>query len=530
MGLVVAYYVTARIGLAFAIPPGNATAVWPASGIAVGTLIIFGWRICAGIWIAGFLMSMTTDVSPWTASAFATGNTLEALLATWLCRRYLALDQPFRRIQSAFIFLAIAAVASTIAATFGVVALMYGKYVLEHQFLSNWSTWWLGDLTGIMLVTPVLICIRRGDVWPEFSSKTAESLLSITILGLVSHAIFGGGLPENVGEGLLYLPLIVLFWLLLRFDSSVAFIGNLFVASVAVWGTSRNAGAFASEAAANSLFDLQIFMNVYALTTLALAGILSSSRDAENRKAASLAETNSHLAHLGRVSAMGEMASAMAHELNQPLASIAGNSQACVRALRNGMLSSEEVLEALGEITSESLRAGKILHGISRFVADRPPNRETVDVNEIVRQTEVLLEAEMQRMEANIEFNLNAHLPKVEADFVQIQQVLINLVRNSIDAMRQINRPQRRVTISSSHSGSDVFVCVCDNGKAFEGDSPEEIFEPYFTTKPGGLGMGLAICRTIINAHGGRLTASRNAEHGMTIAMALPTATGRIDD
>lgn len=275
------------VGLAFAIPPGNSTAVWPPSGIALGALLIFGNRVWPGIWLGALLTTLTTDVAPLTGFAFATGNTLEAVLAVSLAQRFLEIDTPFHNVSDALRWLVIAIVSCSVAATVGAVSLILGGYISIGEGLTNWSTWWLGDLTGMMIVTPVILSWRADRLAfqsPKFSvtSSPTEAFAAMLSLAAVSHCVFGGLLPEQVAEGLLYIPLIVLFWLLLRFDAKTVFSGNLVIACVAIWGTSRNTGAFATEGVQRSLFDLQVFMNLYAFTGMVLTGILAGSRASES--------------------------------------------------------------------------------------------------------------------------------------------------------------------------------------------------------------------------------------------------------
>ena len=281
--LAVIYYLAARAGLAFAIPPGNATAVWPASGIALGALLLFGKRLWPGVWVAAFLATISTSVSTWTAIQIATGNTLEAVLAAYLCQRLPEHRQPIYSISGAFLLLLIGGLSCAVAATIGSTSLVFGQYIEFPQLMANWSTWWLGDLTGIMVITPLALTLRKPVAWPDRSLRSVEQVTSLLILALISHAIFGGWLPENIAEGFLYLPLLVLFWMILRLDTRLAYLGSLMLAAIAIIGTSHNSGAFATESSQQSLFDLQFFLNAYAVAGLALAGIVNSERASERQ-------------------------------------------------------------------------------------------------------------------------------------------------------------------------------------------------------------------------------------------------------
>lgn len=279
----VVYYLAARAGLAFAIPPGNATAVWPASGIALSALLLFGRRLWPGIWLAAFLASASTTVSTNTAMMIATGNTMEALLAAYLCQRLPEDRQPIYSISGAFLLLLIGAVSAAVAAAVGSSSLVFGGNIVYSELSANLATWWLGDLTGIMVVTPFALTLRHPISWPGRSLRAVEQILSLSILALISHAIFGGWLPENIAEGFLYLPLLVLFWMILRLEPILAYLGTLMLAAIAIIGTSHNSGAFATESSQQSLFDLQFFLNAYAVAGLVLAGIVNSERASERQ-------------------------------------------------------------------------------------------------------------------------------------------------------------------------------------------------------------------------------------------------------
>ncbi len=272
--LAAAYLAAAMIGLAFAIPPGNATAVWPASGIALAAMLLLGMRVWPGVWLGALLAnSLLTDVSLATAATIATGNTLEALLAAWLCRRLLPqAETPFQRVEEAFLFAVVAGVASTVAATVGGASLVLGGYAAWPQFLANWGTWWLGDVAGLMIVVPlVLACAKpRRSAWS--GSRWAELAILFALMVLASQAIFGGWLSEQVAHHLLYIPLIFLVWVCLRFELAEVTLATALFSGAAIVGTWAGRGPFRAEAVQQSLFHLQMFMNLYALTGLGVGG------------------------------------------------------------------------------------------------------------------------------------------------------------------------------------------------------------------------------------------------------------------
>jgi len=282
--LAAAYLVVAVVGLTFAIPPGNATAVWPASGVALAALVLSGSRVWPGVWLGALLANSTTSVSLAGAAAIASGNTIEALLAAWLYRRFIRrADDPFQRVEEAFLFAAAAGVASTVGATVGGSTLVLGGYASWSQFPANWATWWLGDVAGVMIVAPLLLtCAKpRPGLWGD--TRWAELAALFAMMVLASQAIFGGWLSEPIAEHLLYIPLIFLVWACLRFELPVVTLATALFAGSVIAGTSAGLGPFRSEPVQQSLFHLQMFVNLYALTGLAFAAVVAGRRTSEQR-------------------------------------------------------------------------------------------------------------------------------------------------------------------------------------------------------------------------------------------------------
>lgn len=234
-----------------------------------------------------------------------------------------------------------------------------------------------------------------------------------------------------------------------------------------------------------------------------------------------IAQMQTDLARAYRLVSMGEMASTLAHEIDQPLGVIANDAQACLRGMRSGQLDSDETLAALDEIASEALRTGEIVRRIRQFVSKRAPQRSTVAINELVRQVVGLVDLEIRRRRVALELDLEEFLPKSHVDRIQIQQVLLNLIQNAFDAM-DANDTEGRLTLRTRSAEDAVWVSVSDNGKEVPRDQMRRIFEPYYTTKDDGVGMGLSISRSIVHWHDGVLRARARPDGGMTFEFSLP--------
>jgi PAS domain S-box-containing protein len=239
-------------------------------------------------------------------------------------------------------------------------------------------------------------------------------------------------------------------------------------------------------------------------------------------------ELRERLTHLSRVSTMGEMASSLAHELNQPLTAVATYAQALRRFVEHGSVDTEELLSILDRIAGEALRAGNIVHRLKELVRRRETRREPCDLNARIRDVQQLANADARLHDAVLHMELDPHLPLTVADAIQIQQVLLNLIRNALDAMRDTDPTQREVVVQTSRQeGGQLQVSVSDRGCGTPAEHAEQIFQPFFTTKESGLGVGLSISKSIISSHGGHMWFSANEGGGTTFYFTLPPAEGR---
>jgi C4-dicarboxylate-specific signal transduction histidine kinase len=221
------------------------------------------------------------------------------------------------------------------------------------------------------------------------------------------------------------------------------------------------------------------------------------------------------------------MTASIAHEINQPIAAAITNANAGLRWLGAPQPDLDEVRQALGRIIRDGTRAGDVIGRIRALVKKMPPRREVLDLNEAIYEVVALTQAEMQRNGVRLQSRLADDLPRVSADRVQLQQVVINLIVNAIEAMAGAGSGSRELAILSGKCDtSDVFVEVRDTGPGLGPENLDRLFQSFYTTKPDGIGMGLAISRSIAEAHGGRLSAAPNQPRGAVFRLMLP-AQGR---
>ena len=257
------------------------------------------------------------------------------------------------------------------------------------------------------------------------------------------------------------------------------------------------------------------------------AAILETNTDVTERKRsqAALEEVQAELAHVSRVTMLGEMSASIAHEVNQPLASIAMNAEASQQYLAEDPPKVVEARPLVDRIAASVERASNVIRRIRALSKKAAPEKVRLDPNEVIEDTVPLVRSQAISHRVLLRLQLAPNLPEVLADRIQLQQVVINLVVNAIDAMKDVTDRPREVEIRSQTSeGDKVLIAVKDTGIGIEPDKANRLFDAFYTTKPDGMGMGLSISRSIIVAHGGRIWASANAGPGATIQFTLPQA------
>jgi C4-dicarboxylate-specific signal transduction histidine kinase len=228
------------------------------------------------------------------------------------------------------------------------------------------------------------------------------------------------------------------------------------------------------------------------------------------------------LAHVSRVSMLGELAGSLAHELNQPLTAIVSSGEAAQRFMAGDRKNDEEVREALKDVVEQGLRAGEIIAGMRELLKNDPGQMAAQDMNLAVKEVLHMLGSALVIRGVTPVLKLDPRLPVVKGHGVQLRQVLLNLVINACDAMADVPADTRRLTIESRTMAEEVEVSLTDSGAGFSGEMLQHVFEPFRTTKAKGLGLGLAICRSIISTHGGRLAVANNEGKGATLRFILP--------
>ena len=236
-----------------------------------------------------------------------------------------------------------------------------------------------------------------------------------------------------------------------------------------------------------------------------------------------LRDAQANLAHVIRITTLGELTASIAHEVNQPLAAVVANAEACLRWLRRGTPDVDAACRSVEWIIDDGNRASEVIRRVRALANKTDIETVSLDANDLIRDVIALVQRELMNHQVSLQMELAPALPMILGDRVQLQQVMINLVMNSIEAMQSVtDRPRELLIRSGQDETQQVLVGVTDSGVGISAENGDRLFNPFFTTKSSGMGMGLSICRSIIEAHGGRLWATANQPHGATFRFTLP--------
>ena len=261
--------------------------------------------------------------------------------------------------------------------------------------------------------------------------------------------------------------------------------------------------------------------------TLASGADLIAQGIERKRAQEALQITQSELARVSRLTTMGELAASIAHEVNQPLTAVTNNSNACLRLLAAGNLKPEVLQRALEEIVADGTRASSVVARIRGFIKKAPAEKNPLDINEVIQEVLVVAGRELLENQVLVDCQLSKALPLVLADRVQLQQVLLNLIMNGVEAMIAVtDQPHSLWVESGLDESGEILVAVRDSGAGL-GSEVDRVFTPFFTTKANGMGMGLSISQSLIENHGGRLWAKPNFPMGAVFSFTLPISAGR---
>lgn len=498
--LVVVYVGTGRLGLSQGTASGFATLIWFPSGLAVTTLFLWGFNLWPAITLGAFLVNFLTGAPLLVAVGIGIGNTLEALVCTALLKRgqvHPSLDS----LHDVLVLVLLAApIGALISATLGVGSLSLGKVIVWSSVPVTWSTWWLGDMMSLLLITPLLL---TWSVWPQAtpSRKRLIELILISISTLVIGLFVFLGLfrPNLYAYPTTHLVFPPLTWVALRFGPRGATAAIATFASLAIVGTILGVSPFSTGNLWLRLLCLQSFMAITAATTLILATILAERHALEQRK--------------------DEFICMASHELRTPMTGLLGSTQLLQRQLAGsdhlqtlrGLARIESQAKRLSRLTADLLDLSKIQAGKLSFV------EETVDVDRLVHEVVEQVQQTSQKHQISIEGSAPG---TIVGDRERLSQVLINLLTNAIKYSPQAE--QIIVHLTSTVEGQTI--SVQDFGIGIPKTEQKKVFERFYrgTQTATGLGIGLFITRQIIEHYGGKLWVESVEGQGSIFSFSLP--------
>jgi signal transduction histidine kinase len=485
----------------FGITPWN-----PPTGLSFAVILLFGTEFLPWLFVAPVLADVLVRGLPLPigvelAAALIIGGGY-AIATTLLLSTRLRFD-PSLGSRHSLLLLMVVAVTSTAIVAAGYVGALVAFGILPGADFSRAALrFWVGDVIGITVLTPFLLVLmtRRRLLQPSWE---LAGLSMLVVLAL--WAVFG--LADTLRFQLFYLFFLPIIWTAVRFGLE-GVTGGLVVTQVGLILAIHFTGQDPAEVTA-----YQALMIVLSFTGLAVGVLVSE----QQRTQQQLRINQEALTRALRLSTMGEFAAALAHEINQPLTAVANYARFAKTAADPAVAS-----EAIGNVISQVERAAEVIRRLRNFIRLGRSETGPIAVAQLIDEAIMYCHAELDRCGMEFQLRIERDLPPVSADPLQVEQVIINLVRNSAEALSDAGRYDGRVTIEAEREAEGyVVIRVRDNGPGFDPELADRAVAPFTTTKQDGLGLGLSLARSIIEAHGGRLTIESNA-NGAVVSFALP--------
>jgi signal transduction histidine kinase len=528
----VCYYVATQIAWTLTFPDSKVSLFFPPHALLLCVLLLVPtrhwWAYVLAAVSAHFVATQQAGWPLLYALNCEAYDALKCVLAAAGIRSFIKSPLKALTLRDAVLFILIAVV----GVPFGT-ALWGASFTVSFGFGTRYWIEWrnLGisnAVTVVVLVPAVLLGARYlfdrrpRAVSPGRMLEAAVLGASTVALGMFVFDQTSAG--PNASPALLYTPIPLLIWSALRFGLGGISASMLLITSQAIWGTMRGHGPFLQQTPTENALALQLFLLVTAAPLMLLAVVIEAERRAEG----SAAQQRAELEHLARVATLGELTATVTHELRQPLAAILANAQVCVRSLDAPVPDLALVRSALDDICEVTDRTDNVLDGMRTMLRRGSVTAPlaNVDVNHVIRKVERIARGDATLHHVTVQLGLSSEVPPVKGDSVQLQQVILNLMLNAFSAMSGTGPDDERrlVVRTRSIEKSNVLIEVRDTGTGIAAEQIETIFDSFITSKPEGLGLGLSICRSIVERHGGMISAANNADGGATFSITLPSA------
>src|SRR5215469_8662832 len=514
------YFLAAAFSVCLILEPEGVAVFWPAAGLSSSLLIVLGprarWPVLAGVIAATVATHLIIKDPLWAGVALGLCNGAEALITAGLIQHYFGGNFNIVRLRHVITLLG-AAVAGTIVSGIGgavTYRLMRGP---SASTLNTWQHWFASDFVGIVAVAPLVIGLAAIVRRPSPRTEVIEGMLALAALAIMTGFIIW--LPREFWETVFPITWLfpILLWLAARCRPAFSAVAAFMVSITIVWTTILGVGHFGDQSLpiTDRVLGAQAGILVVAFSTYVLAALFSERR-----------ESATHLQRERDNKLMNAQAivAAISHEIRQPLTRITSGGSAAQRFIKMVPPEHDKAQAALEGIVNAGHRTSEVIEGFRSLLGNGHEERQLVDVNAIIREVLESLSSQLKDRQVKPRLELMSELPHVYGNRGQIQEVVSNLVANAIEAMETTSDRSRVVQVRTElRDRKAIAVVVKDSGPGIDTDRLGSIFTPFVSTKRQGMGLGLAICRMIIEYHGGQLTAS-DSKDGALFQFVLPIA------
>lgn len=518
----VAYFLAAELSNSFLITP-ETVIFWPAAGISSGFLIslwsIARWPVLAGVMVATAAANLLRHFGVAATATWVLGNTAEPLIIAGLIQHYFGAHFKIDRLYCVLGLFA-AAVAGTAVASTWWTFVYYWLFASLNEPTATWLHWIVSDFAGVVSVAPLMIGIAAALRQPLPRREAIEGIAALAALAVMTGIIVL--LPPEPWATVIPAALVfpILLWLAARCPpvcaAAGAFIVSMTVALSAIYGL----GHFAALSIGARVLQTQAIVLVVAFGTTVLAALFAERREAEARLAHSKMMLERERAN--RLMNIDAVTASIVHEVRQPLAAIAANGDAACALLERTPPNVAEAHAAVSDAMIEVRRINDALESTRTLFRRFDQAHEKIDFNAIAREVLQSVRSELRDHGITAHTSLTSEIPLITANRSQLHQVLLNLVHNAVEAMAATTDRSRVLQIRTELRGEAIALAMEDSGPGIHPNRLNDIFDAFETTKPQGMGLGLAICRTIVESHGGELTASSDGKNGALFQLVLP--------
>src|SRR6516165_3179068 len=520
------YFLTALLSYGLSLQSEGLAVFWPASGVSSGILIALGsrarWPVVSGVIVAVVADHLIMADPLRVGIAFALSDAAETLIIAGLVERYFGAEFSLDRLRHVLGMLAAAVIGTCVSGVGGVIASVLLRPPTV-PILTIWQHWVASNTIGFIAVAPLLIGLAAALRQRPQSNELVEGAAALTTLAGMTAVIIT--LSQERWETVVPIAWLspMLLWLAARCRPVFAAAGAFIVSVTIVCTTVFGIGHFGDPNLPidDRILGAQASILVVALSAYILAALFAERRESEARLASS--NTMLERERSNKLMNLEAMAGSISHEIKQPLTGITLSGSALVRYLEDTPPKLDKARSAAAKVIAGGHRIGQILDDIRDLFgkSERVPSR--VNMNDLAREALRALDGELKNHNVVTRSHLKPGLPPIMGHGGQLQQVIVNLIQNAIDAMDSVDSGRRALLLRTEHNGGDaISITVEDTGPGIDPKKSDDMFGAFFTTKPHGMGLGLAICRMIVERHDGELSVSSAVPHGAIFRIKLP--------